>query len=464
VPLHAADLVPLLLAAGLTNVAAAQTYQPPDRIEVLPVFVVPQGEPEPTATQIDTLMAHVNWSRERFHEMLDCRVTFAVHEDAPQIHAADHAIEHYQQLFESGVPQMTSELLDRFGYGRFDTPHVYLMLVMNPDEDFPTGGGRPCNGGYDTGGGIIVMSSYALDNHPQFQSTIQHELGHAFGLPHVDVYGYDMATNPSIMSYNPVHHTDFFEPSGTPGTLIPEDVRGLAYNDKALPRLSFDVDRDLPDGYELAAPVWLGPMIIPGQPDNHVAASTPSGETFGSSVQNVVQGQIKPSAGPGVTFDPYTMWSSGVTESGWVTVDLEFPFPVELDGTFVHSQHSGLYHAAERVIVGAKVDQSYVVVADVELDEVDTLVSFDPTTAGQWRIRFRAGASDMVVIRGLQFYRGGTELFPPFIPEPVSEACRWDLDGDGEVAVGDLVAMITSCGVIDVADLVELILDWGPCG
>ena len=56
--------------------------------------------------------------------------------------------------------------------------------------------------------------------------------------------------------------------------------------------------------------------------------------------------------------------------------------------------------------------------------------------------------------------------------------CPWDLDGDGTVAVTDLVAVIVAwgpcgeeacpadfdcSGAVDVADLVEVIINWGPC-
>ena len=100
--------------------------------------------------------------------------------------------------------------------------------MMNPKDDIPTPGGRPLNGGFNTGGGIIILSSFTLDRSPYIQSTLQHELGHAFGLPHVDVYGYDMKTNASIMSYDPRHHTKGFTESRKPGKLIPEDRHGYA--------------------------------------------------------------------------------------------------------------------------------------------------------------------------------------------------------------------------------------------
>ena len=119
------------------------------------------------------------------------------------------------------------ELMQELKTNRHTCPYVFCTVVMNPKSRFPVGGGRPINGGINTGGGILVISSYALDRIPNFQSTLQHELGHAFGLPHVDVYRYNMKTNPSIMSYNPIHKTNGFRPARRPGKLIPEDIRAL---------------------------------------------------------------------------------------------------------------------------------------------------------------------------------------------------------------------------------------------
>lgn len=466
----------LVLAGCVIGTAGAQTPLPPEQVDVLPVFLVPQGEPLPSPQQEADLTAHVLWSQERFHEMLNCRSTFALVSDAPHVYHGEHTIEFYQQQPEQAAPVWTSELLEHYGYDRFTNPYIFLIIVMNPGADYPTGGGRPCNGGFNTGGGIVIMSSFALDHHPNFQSTLQHELGHAFGLPHVDVYGYDMQTNDSIMSYNPAHHTNGFEPSPTPGILISEDIRGLAYNDLALPRLAYDPATDVPHGYDPAPPVWLGPMTIPRQVDNVVLASTPSGEAYGSSIENVVQGQIKPSAGPGNTFDPATMWHSEITDTGWVTIGLVFPLPVRLDSLTVHSQHSGAYHAAEHAQILAWVNEANVLVADQALEGVDVEVAFEAAESDRWTLHLEAGPSQQVVVRGLQFHLGDLEVFPPFIPEPVTEACRWDLDDSGEVDIGDFLALLASWGdapvapadfdcdgSVGISDFLILLAEWGGC-
>jgi hypothetical protein len=154
-----------------------------------------------------------------------------------------------------------SELFEYFKTNRFDAPFVFLILVLNPRDKFPNGGGRPINGGNNNGGGVIIVSSYAMDDMPNFQSTLQHELGHSFGLVHVDMYGYNMTSSSSIMSYNKAHHTNRFQVSSTPGIFIPEDLRGLALNKKAFPHFSYT-----PEGKISPKTPALPPMNIPGQP------------------------------------------------------------------------------------------------------------------------------------------------------------------------------------------------------
>ena len=58
---------------------------------------------------------------------------------------------------------------------------------------------------------MLNVSSYALERLPNFQSTLRHELGHGFGLPHVDVYGKDMKSTPSMMAYNTAYWTRGFD-------------------------------------------------------------------------------------------------------------------------------------------------------------------------------------------------------------------------------------------------------------
>jgi hypothetical protein len=398
----------------------AQQAVPPREVKVLPLFYVPRGEAAPTDDQATRLMRHLEWARTRYRELLHDQDTFTIAESKPRTIQSTHDLSFYRGQPERSAPRVASELLKELRYTRFNCPYILLVVMMNSADDFPLGGGRPFNGGYNTGGGILLVSSFSLDRVPNFQSTLQHALGHTFGLPHVDVYGYKMDSNDSLMSYNPRHHTKGFTPSSTPGELIPEDLRGLALNHRALPKLRFDPKTDIPPQYALAERIVpLGPMNLPNHPGG-VQVTTESGEEFGSKVANIVQGQILPSkkAG-GVTFDGNLMWQSAKTRTGWVTVEVVFPYEAELTRVEVHSQHSGQYHAAQAVrisVQGAK--DAFESVKTAKLNSVDASVTLPKTKGQRWRFAFQAGKSGCVVLRGLRFFSGEDELFPPLVVYP----------------------------------------------
>ncbi len=262
----------------LSSAGFAADYRPPKEVKVLPVFFVVKGESSPTEQQAATLQKHLAWAQTRYKQMLKGRDTFALAASKPQVYHAEHDAAYYRAQSEGAAPQMVDELLRHYKYNRYNCPLIFVAIVMNSRDDYPCGGARPFNGGINTGGGIVEMLSYGLDRAPSFQSTLQHELGHAFGLPHVDVYGYDMGTNLSLMSYNPAHHTHGFEPSKTPGILIAEDVHALALNRRVFPRLRFDAKTDVPQGYTMRKIVTLGPMEIPGHP--LIPSATPSDAHF----------------------------------------------------------------------------------------------------------------------------------------------------------------------------------------
>jgi hypothetical protein len=98
-------------------------------------------------------------------------------------------------------------------------------------------------------------------------------------------------------------------------------------------------------------------------------------------------------------------------------VNVTFPFAVELTGVAIHSQHSGRYHAARAVRVAVQdAPEQIRQLVTVDLKSVDEIVSL-PKTAGRiWRFDLQAGDSGCVVLRGLQFYAGDDELFPPLVP------------------------------------------------
>jgi hypothetical protein len=417
--IHRLPMLWLLLALCLTaGVVRGQEAIPPREVKVLPIFFVPKGEPAPTEDQSKRLLRHLIWSQTRYRELLKNQTTFVIADEKPRIYRSTRGLAFYRDQPESSAPQVVSELLTDLKFTRYNCPYILLVVMMNPKEDFPIGGGRPLNGGFNTGGGIVVVSSFAMDRSPNFQSTLQHELGHSFGLPHVDAYGYDMKANDSLMSYNPRHHTNQFTPSRTPGKFIPEDLRGLALNSRALPKLRWAPEKDVPKGYAISErALTLGPMKVPDHPDG-VKVTTSSGEEFSSKAANIVQGRIGPSKKVGkVTFDPKTMWQSAKSATGWASVDVEFPYEVELTRVAIHSQHSGEYHIAQAVrVAGQGPWGQFQPVAEADLKSADDSVTVPKTKGRVWRLELRAGESGVVVLRGIQFFSGDDEVFPPLVP------------------------------------------------
>ncbi len=83
----------------------------------------------------------------------------------------------------------------------------------------------------------MEYASLVDDTPYAFQSTLVHELGHAFGLTHVDCFG-----------YNPAHHSSGLSRSRDPGILNPEEYYILAVNRRAFPEFKFDPTLHNPRG------------------------------------------------------------------------------------------------------------------------------------------------------------------------------------------------------------------------
>ena len=249
----------LLLAFAVSRILGQGTYLG-GRVVVRPVLYLAADAPIPTEVQRQRLVRYLKIAQSRYFELLEGMDTFEL-ELTCQVFRSSADAKSLKLKPNGAAEFVVNELLRHDHKTRWSCPYVYVAVFVGTGS-FPGGGGRPINGGHNKGGGIIILSAKDLDDSPNFESTLQHELGHAFGLPHVDVYGYDMLANPSLMSYNPSHHTDFFQVSSTPGRLIPEDLRGLNENKAAFPRFQFDASRILTGGYVLKPDVQLGPMDL----------------------------------------------------------------------------------------------------------------------------------------------------------------------------------------------------------
>ena len=294
--LHAASALLLIFGFSETTMAQKATasrkhYFPPEHISVMPVVFTPKGEKTLGRDLDAVVLRHLKWTQRRYGELLG--TTFEIENKVRRVRGAK-TLEEYRKRDGDAVMDFAAELLKEFGYSRFNCPHIFLIVVVNPKDDWPLGVGCVFNGGYNTGGGATMMSTDAFVKKPNAQSTLEHELGHTFGLPHVSSYEIEMnGNNPSMMSYNPAHWSRGFEPSLQPATFIPEDIRGLALNDRVIPDLEFSVTKDVPADYKLFwTPMPFGAIKLEGQPDYAIEVKSNAGATFNSKLESCVVGHL----------------------------------------------------------------------------------------------------------------------------------------------------------------------------
>jgi hypothetical protein len=144
--------------------------------------------------------------------------------DKPQAKTADSAPD-----FEHA---MLKEIFEARGSNRYLESSVFVFILVNPNMQLyrPNwgAGGRNFNGGVNGGGGLVVMEYRRLRQ--GFYSTLVHELGHAFGLTHVNCAGENMSESESIMSYNPKNRSRGTDVSVNPGTLTEAERTSLLLN------------------------------------------------------------------------------------------------------------------------------------------------------------------------------------------------------------------------------------------
>ncbi len=277
----------ILIAISVwTSRASAQfdskPYFPPERISVQPVIFCPTDESFPPRSLDAIVMKHLKWTQRRYGELLG--TSFEIEETVKRIRGHKNLAE-YRKRDGDAVLDFSSELLDSFGFNRFNCPHVFLTVVVNSK--------------------------------------------------------------------------------------------------------------------------------LEGQPDYAIDVQTNAGASFGSKVENCVVGYFRPSPGPEITYDAGSMWSSDPV-STTATLDLTFPFPVELTRIRLYSGHSDQYHPVLSFSCSIPDAGSALrTLATSTLQGFDGEVSFSATESQRWHLELTPGESKMVVVRGLRFYSGETEIFPP---------------------------------------------------
>lgn len=430
-------------------------YKPGTRIGVRPVVFYPKGQATSPLWLARWTTCHEAASL-KYSSMLKGRDTFVVR--SPISHFGELSAGGYADLCfsfaglemrselaaaggcSSGVETIVAELMlhhpELSGYTRYTLPDCLSILLLDPDREWVGGGGRNLNGGLDLGAGISVIPSWQYDD-GKLMSTLLHELGHAFGLPHcwerpVDdarkkACYYGESTSASVMGYNEANWTNSTTIADIPGCLLGDDIEALSQNTSVFPRLRFDPEKDFdcpptgptcPPHDKKTHPVTPGPMPLTFCTTDHPSSYS------SISVLNDGPGRwILPSdAANG--FDAQRMWHSGpANSSGWVSMEVTFPLALTLDRLQFYTEYGGNEHRAQMVQVERETSGgSFEFVRRVTSPKPAVEVTFPAAEARRWRFAFRAGNSDHVVVRGIRYFRADREYFPPLGPHALTES------------------------------------------
>ena len=485
-----------LSCVPLFSEAASAAARAPVRI--LPVFVYPSQGATMGASEVSiakqNFSTHLQMARRMYRRMLEnplngeARGTFELASWDPIQHKAVAVTSYHTVLtpLEMSVPQTTSQIIAEKAAGTYSVIDTvmdevgctqmscrYIFAVVVVDTPFFGAGALKVNQGLDNGGGLglfswpdvrasnlgntacnqLRLSVRAWDTNgcSHFLSTLVHELGHSFGLNHVQDYGgsgvaYDGDDSPSIMSYNlsnwipgcgegnevangsipcsyPTNHSviDAAASGHFPGVLLLDDIRVLGLNHGAFPGFEFIRSLYSPTGED----PWLyqissGYAEIPGQERLRLWPHEYLNFVVGLPIAQVWE--------PIDTRRTWTSTSGGV--STWVDVDIEFPWDVELTRVRMYTGHAGeppvqgTYYDAPTHARILRIDYGNpnatpigsVLSGFQPLNQTLSLPSHSPPD--RYRLQLARGTSGVVTLRGLRFWgkRDGSSAEAEFFP------------------------------------------------
>lgn len=454
---------------------------PPPRVAVLPVFVVPSDQSLPDLeVASDNFGVHLQIARRKYASMLARdglqRASFrlaswndsdhlaypvSAYTDAvaPIVVHVDETTAQVTAQAGVGSYDFMATVLDAVGCHQASCPFVFAVsAVGNP---FGGAGGRKLNHGLNNGGGMVLFN---YDDGPRgvseatttltFQSTLLHELGHAFGLPHIDAVcgaacgpNHASTTSPSVMSQSLANHITgcgYPNPSGAPcvypgdaavdampGTLLAEDIIRLSHNDRAFAGLDWIVAVD--GGVQYRGSAVQNTDIAAHQ-------TITLTDEFADYAAVLIGDKGAPMLEQHEPLHGSRAWTASGTPYSWTTIAVQLPDVVDLRRVDVYSGHSGV----EGRMRGARLRHDGVV-----LDETSSQLGLDNVAlevAGGvmgdvFEIDVQIHGSGSVTLRALRFFAerdGATvELFPASEPRVVAKTTG-TYGGDLGAIVGSL--------------------------
>ena len=218
-----------------------------ERICVLPVLFIPSDSSlsdSDISSAKQLLQAHLKLAQALYQKLLN--TSFCV-KDEVLIYRSPNNNAYFivppNTDYGTGS-RLLNELFAQNNDDRYNSSLIYLTLYVRPKDAAGQrllGGGRTFNGPPNSGGGYVELeyTSLVKDKPYPFQSTLVHELGHAFGLTHSTCFGYGLNTGDSIMVYNPKHGSKGLIQSSEPGIFTPEEYFELSLNKRAFPDFNY---------------------------------------------------------------------------------------------------------------------------------------------------------------------------------------------------------------------------------